>query len=291
MGTDSWGNVVNKPKANETPDSALAKACGVESSTTPPISAASQPVVNVQTGPPPASTPVPVASSTIADTTPSSSNFALVSFSNPSSASPTAFSFSSVKPITQAPKPTTTSVPKFVPVSTSTVRRPTSSPPASTQPAPPPVHATTSQAAPGGGSDSSDTGSSSGGGSTSSSDIQQYLSAHNSVRAQHGAAPLSWSNNLAAKAQQWANNCVFKHSGGQLGPFGENLAAGTGSSYGIAAAIKSWTDEVSQYDPSNPQPSHFTQVAWKSTTQVGCAVQSCSGIFSASFGKAQFFCL
>jgi len=94
---------------------------------------------------------------------------------------------------------------------------------------------------------------------------------------------------LASKAQQWANGCVFQHSGGSLGPFGENLAAGTGSSYGISAAVGSWTAEVSQYDPNNPQPSHFTQVVWKASTQVGCAVQSCSGIFAASFGPAQYF--
>ncbi|KAG6878413.1 hypothetical protein C0993_007014 [Termitomyces sp. T159_Od127] len=124
---------------------------------------------------------------------------------------------------------------------------------------------------------------------TGSSDIDAYLSAHNKVRAQHGAAPLTWSNNLASKAQTWANNCVFKHSGGSLGPFGENLAAGTGSSYGIPTAIKGWTDEVSEYDPSHPTFSHFTQVVWKSTTQVGCAVQLCDGIFSSSFGKAKYY--
>ncbi|KJA26166.1 hypothetical protein HYPSUDRAFT_133830, partial [Hypholoma sublateritium FD-334 SS-4] len=127
------------------------------------------------------------------------------------------------------------------------------------------------------------------GSGASNADVQAYLEAHNSIRAQHGASPLTWSNTAAAKAQQWANGCIFQHSGGTLGPFGENLAAGTGSSYGIAAAIKSWTDEVSQYNPSSPVASHFTQVVWKGTTQVGCAVQSCSGIFAASFGPAQFF--
>ncbi|KAI0669976.1 CAP domain-containing protein, partial [Trametes maxima] len=118
------------------------------------------------------------------------------------------------------------------------------------------------------------------------SDIDQYLQAHNSIRSQHGASPLTWSDDLAAKAQQWANGCVFQHSGGSLGPFGENLAAGTGSSYGIQSAVKSWTDE---YNPNSPEPSHFTQVVWKASSQVGCAVQSCNGIFDASFGPAKFF--
>ena len=38
------------------------------------------------------------------------------------------------------------------------------------------------------------------------------------------------------------------------------------------------------YDPRNPVPSHFTQVVWKSTTKVGCAVHMCNGIFDPKFG-------
>lgn len=60
-----------------------------------------------------------------------------------------------------------------------------------------------------------------------SADVQIYLQAHNSVRSQHGAADLTWSNDLAAKAQQWANGCQFKHSGGSLGPFGGKCLAVT----------------------------------------------------------------
>lgn len=45
-----------------------------------------------------------------------------------------------------------------------------------------------------------------------------------------------------------------------------------------------WPYDIAEYSPSNPQPSHFTQVVWKSSTQVGCAVQSCNGIFDPSFG-------
>jgi len=121
--------------------------------------------------------------------------------------------------------------------------------------------------------------------SVSSADISAYLSAHNTVRAQHGAAALTWSDSLSSVAQAWADGCKFQHSGGQ---FGENLAAGTGDGYTIATAVKSWTDEVSQYNAGNPQPSHFTQVVWKATTQVGCAVKDCSGIFDPSFGLAHF---
>jgi len=119
-------------------------------------------------------------------------------------------------------------------------------------------------------------------------DIQAFLNSHNTIRAKHGASPLAWDAGLASKAEQWAARCQFKHSGGTLGPYGENLAAGTGSAYGIPAAVKSWTDEVSSYNPNNPVPSHFTQVVWKSSKKVGCAVHMCTGIFDPKFGLAKF---
>jgi len=207
-----------------------------------------------------------------------------------------ALQVSSPSKLVKVPRPTASASSLSVTTVPSTIETPSVITVASTsshelRPSPSIVEATTSSApSPSASSTSSSSqqeNDSTGG--TSQSDISEYLSDHNTVRAQHGAAPLTWNNTLADKAQQWANGCVFQHSGGSLGPFGENLAAGTGSSYGIDAAIKSWTDEVSQYDPSNPQPSHFTQVVWKATTQVGCAVQQCNGIFDPSFGPAQFF--
>ncbi|KLO11772.1 PR-1-like protein [Schizopora paradoxa] len=122
------------------------------------------------------------------------------------------------------------------------------------------------------------------------SDIMQMLTLHNNLRATHGANPLSWDNNLASKAQQWANGCVFQHSGGTLGPFGENLAAGTGS-FSVTSAFNAWANEESSYDPSNPQPSHYTQVVWKGTTAVGCFAATCpaGSIFPSNFGSALYY--
>lgn len=65
----------------------------------------------------------------------------------------------------------------------------------------------------------------------------------------------------------------------------ENLAAGTGD-YTVTNAINDWMSEASNYDPNNPVYSHFTQVVWKSTTQVGCAIFTCpaGSIFDAQYG-------
>jgi hypothetical protein len=78
-------------------------------------------------------------------------------------------------------------------------------------------------------------------------DQQAYLDAHNSFRAQHGAAPLVWNQTLSDAGASWAGRCKFEHSGGVLGPFGENLAAGTNET--PEGAVKSWTDEASEYQP------------------------------------------
>ncbi|KDQ16639.1 hypothetical protein BOTBODRAFT_172759 [Botryobasidium botryosum FD-172 SS1] len=67
-----------------------------------------------------------------------------------------------------------------------------------------------------------------------------YLAPHNALRAQHGASPLTWSPDIAASAL--------------------------------------WADEAAEYDPAIPKYSHFTQMVWKSTTQMGCAVAYCDGI-------------
>ena len=60
-------------------------------------------------------------------------------------------------------------------------------------------------------------------------DKQTYLGQHNLWRKMFGAPDLQWSDDLAAKAQGYAEQCVLRHSDGALGPVGENLAAATGS--------------------------------------------------------------
>ena len=114
-------------------------------------------------------------------------------------------------------------------------------------------------------------------------DAQRMVAAHNQYRAKHCAQPLSWSPKLAQVAQQWANSlrdqgCKFAHSGGS---YGENLAAGTTGAMDPESVVAMWYDEVKGYSFQQPgfsmQTGHFTQVVWRSTTQVGCGMAQCKG--------------
>jgi uncharacterized protein YkwD len=115
-------------------------------------------------------------------------------------------------------------------------------------------------------------------------EAQAFVDAHNHVRAQHCAKPLSWSPRLAQLAQQWANKlrakgCAFEHSNGSTG---ENLAAGTTGTLDAGAVVQMWYDEVDQYKfPDggfSMKTGHFTQVVWRGTTAVGCGRSQCKGM-------------
>ncbi|KAF9057924.1 CAP domain-containing protein [Panaeolus papilionaceus] len=115
---------------------------------------------------------------------------------------------------------------------------------------------------------------------TPEQDIDTYLTSHNVIRAIHNATALEWSKPLALKARFWAGMCRFQHSGGILSSttYGENIAAGSGD-FPIEAAVATFVSDEDQYDPANPSYLRFTQVVWKSTTEVGCAANTCIGLF------------
>lgn len=124
---------------------------------------------------------------------------------------------------------------------------------------------------------------------------ETILARHNEYRARHGVPPLKWSDSIAkyaasrAKTRAQQDGLSAGHSG--LAPgYGENLYWGGSSGAGSAVpaatdaaerATKSWYDEIKDYDYKNPTFSpkvgHFTQMIWKNTTEVGCAVFSLKG--------------
>ncbi|KAE8267667.1 hypothetical protein A4X09_0g4679 [Tilletia walkeri] len=103
------------------------------------------------------------------------------------------------------------------------------------------------------------------------------LNRHNMYRARHGAPALTWDNNLAAFAATWANKCIWAHSGG---PYGENGASSVGMDMTMADSVAMWYGEILDYNFLQPDFSyatgHFTQLVWKDTTTVGCAIATCT---------------
>lgn len=115
--------------------------------------------------------------------------------------------------------------------------------------------------------------------SASSGFEDDILSAHNEKRAIHGVQPLKWNETLVEYAADYADssfscaNVTLVHSNG---PYGENLAAGYSGGYD---PVDAWYDEIELYDFNNPSfnesTGHFTQLIWKSTSQLGCARVIC----------------
>ncbi|PPQ92432.1 hypothetical protein CVT25_008653 [Psilocybe cyanescens] len=105
----------------------------------------------------------------------------------------------------------------------------------------------------------------------------EVVNVHNSYRAQYRAPAVTWSNDLYPGTLAWAKQCQFHHSSGG-GKYGENLFAGTGNT-GLDPGVKSWMNEAAHYDWNKPGFSsatgHFTQVVWKGSKQVACALADC----------------
>lgn len=115
----------------------------------------------------------------------------------------------------------------------------------------------------------------------------RLLTAHNRERAQANARPLIWSETLEAEARSWAVELIdsgrFAHDPRPHG-HGENLWMGWGGrEFTPEDMVGDWIKERSAYRSGVfPNVSrtgdwvavgHYTQLIWRDTTHVGCAVE------------------
>lgn len=102
--------------------------------------------------------------------------------------------------------------------------------------------------------------------------------AHNELRQKHQSQVLEWNPDLASSASDWAKRLADKgymqHSDTRLG---ENIVITDEDDGNITGSgvVDKWAREEALYDYTNPKwqkgTSHFTQMIWKSTTEVGIA--------------------
>jgi pathogenesis-related protein 1 len=112
---------------------------------------------------------------------------------------------------------------------------------------------------------------------------------HNYWREKVGVSKLTWSDDLAAFAQEWANqlgteDCDMRHrprSGKFTQKYGENIYWCSGMKATAEMVADSWASELEDYNTNTLECEpgkvcgHYTQMVWSSTTEVGCAMVRC----------------
>lgn len=108
---------------------------------------------------------------------------------------------------------------------------------------------------------------------------RQMLTAHNNIRIQAKLPPLQWSVKLAAYAQRWANLLLAKNGTGHnpRSPYGENIFI-SGKGVDAEDVVMEWASESRDYsyrtNSCSTDCGHYTQLVWRETQRVGCAVAS-----------------
>jgi len=115
------------------------------------------------------------------------------------------------------------------------------------------------------------------------------LTGHNDARRAVGVSPLVWDANLAVDAARYAQELArtrrFAHAPHDpVKPDGETLWMGTRGAYVYGDMIGAWVAERRYYRagkiPDNSSTgkfgdvAHYTQIIWRSSTRVGCALAS-----------------
>jgi pathogenesis-related protein 1 len=114
-------------------------------------------------------------------------------------------------------------------------------------------------------------------------DAKTFVEYHNTARKEVGVGPVTWSKDLAAYAQKWADRLAargdFEHrpaDGEWAQKYGENLAIDASALKGAEA----WYGEKKDYEKGTAIPEdfsqfkagHYTQMVWKGTTKIGAGV-------------------
>jgi pathogenesis-related protein 1 len=115
--------------------------------------------------------------------------------------------------------------------------------------------------------------------------VNDWLTAHNQWRDEVGTPHLVWNNQLSKNAEKWALNLSKDY--GRLyhskSEFGENIYWTSEDESVPLEATEAWGSEKEYYHNQNISNSnfkdfgHYTQMIWRETREVGCAIVSNGG--------------
>jgi pathogenesis-related protein 1 len=109
-----------------------------------------------------------------------------------------------------------------------------------------------------------------------------WVQKHNEARSAVGVSDIVWDESLAVVAKKHADELARKCGGlyHSRSEYGENIASSWGHNPNYNA-VDAWVREKQWYDyrtntcQKGKVCGHYTQVIWRSTNYLGCAVSSC----------------
>ena len=117
--------------------------------------------------------------------------------------------------------------------------------------------------------------------------LTPILRQHNSCRSTLQLSPMTWSDALAKDALVWARHLAAidkgQHDASIRGKEGENIFWGTSGAFTYEQMVDFWVSEKKSFKygvfpDCRTEPGavvgHYTQIVWKNTTAVGCALAS-----------------
>lgn len=121
---------------------------------------------------------------------------------------------------------------------------------------------------------------------------QAVLHVHNQLRSAANVPPVRWNNELARRAADWAQHLaglgyMIHSTGGGGSGQGENIWMGSAGAFSYEVMVSDWASEARYFkrgvfpDVSTTgdwqDTGHFTQMIWRDTREVGCAVATSHG--------------
>ena len=114
--------------------------------------------------------------------------------------------------------------------------------------------------------------------------VSAIVQQHNTYRNALQLPPLDWSPELAKDALAWAQHLATidegQHDRSIVGKEGENLWWGTAGAFTVADMVGFWGKEKAAFrygvfpDCGKGMIGHYTQMIWRNTRSVGCALAS-----------------